>query len=148
MASGDVDGDGFAELVTAPGAAPAIPAATFGNATRIITIYSGNLAAVWQGVSLNVTAAFPGYSGGFQVTFGDEVVVATAAPAGTVVRTFSVAGGNFAAQSTFQARSYVEGDPQRRLRDVFANGASLAVGRIISWAPSSSGPTPRSSWRW
>jgi len=151
VASGDVDGDGFADLVTAPGAAPAIPAATFGTATRIITIYSGNPAATWESASLDVSAAFPGYSGGFQVTVGDvlpevpgsgsgvlelivagtnKVVVATAAPAGTVVRTFSVAGGSFAPQSTFRARSYVEGDPQRRLRDVFANGASLAVGDI------------------
>ena len=199
VASGDVNGDGFAELLTAPGVSPAIPAATFGTATRIITIYNGDKAAGWQSVSLDVSGAFPGYSGGFQVTLGDvlpevpgsgsgvlelivagtnkvavyeltvpgraaapviattpaavwtvgprfritglaagdfsaavsdEVVVATAAPAGTFVRTFTLADGGFTTQSSFWAWSYVEGDPQRRLRDVFANGASLAVGDI------------------
>jgi hypothetical protein len=198
VASGDVDGDGFADLVTAPGASPTRPAATFGNATRIVTIYSGNPAAPWESVSLDVSSAFPGYSGGFQVTLGDvlpeaagsgvlelivagtntvavyelavaergglpvidpvpaaiwtigprfritglaagdfsaaendEVVLATTGPSGTALRTFTIDAGSFqASRSAFWIRSYVQADPQRRLRDVFAAGATLAVGDV------------------
>lgn len=200
VASGDANGDGFVDLLTAPGASPSRPAVTFGNAPRIITIYNGRTAdAAWQSATLDVSGTFPGYSGGFQVTLGDvlpepagsgsvlelivagtnavavyevtvaargappviaatpaavwtleprdritglaagdfsaaaqdEVVVATAAAgSGTTVRTFSVVAGSFADRATFQVASYVQGDSQRRLRDVFANGASLAVGDI------------------
>jgi hypothetical protein len=199
VASGDVDGDGFADLVTAPGASPARPAATFGNATRIVTIYSGNPAAPWESESLDVSNVFPGYSGGFQVTLGDvlseaagadpvpelvvagtgkvavyrlavagpgsrpvidpvpaatwtigrrfrvtglaagdfsaaasdEVVLATTGPGGTALRTFTIDAGSFqASRSAFWIRSYVQADPRRRLRDVFAAGATLAVGDV------------------
>jgi hypothetical protein len=198
VASGDVDADGFADLVTAPGASPARPAATFGNATRIVTIYSGNPAAAWESVSLDVSNVFPGYSGGFQVTLGDVlpeaggagrvlelvvagtgkvavyqltvpgrgsqpvidslpvaewttpagsritglaagdfsaagsdlVVLATANAGGTTVQTFSLTTGSFVAQNAFRVASYVEANPRRRLRNVFATGATLAVGDI------------------
>jgi len=56
---------------------------TVTEATRIVTIYSGNPAAAWESVSLDVSNVFPGYSGGFQVTLGD--VLPEAAGAGRVL---------------------------------------------------------------
>jgi len=72
VASGDVDGDGFVDLVTAPGAAPATLAATFGDAGRVVTIDNGNPAGSWQSASVNLTNTFGAdYSGGFVVALGN-----------------------------------------------------------------------------
>jgi len=107
--SNDFDGDGYADLVTAPGGIPAKlgsklagtaadPAAprqklsnVFGAAARIITIYNGNpnTRNVWESASLDVSAEFPGECGGFLVTVGN--VRAEAAGSGSAVAELIVA---------------------------------------------------------
>jgi hypothetical protein len=89
VASGDVDGDGHVDLVTAPGAIPTAPTgntvannalrkslaaftAAVGDAPRVITIYNGNPSGSWQSASVNVSQVFGGsYAGGFLVSVGN-----------------------------------------------------------------------------
>jgi hypothetical protein len=72
VASADVNGDGFVDLVTAAGnAGTNFAGTTFGDATRIITIYNGNPkpTASWRSSSINVSgeSGLAAYNGGFQV---------------------------------------------------------------------------------
>ncbi len=72
VASGDLDGDGFVDLVTAPGGAPETMAAAFGDAARVITIFNGNPAGGWESAAVNVASVFGAdYTGGFLVALGD-----------------------------------------------------------------------------
>ncbi len=89
VASGDVDGDGHVDLVTAPGAIPTAPTgntvannalrkslaaftAAVGDAPRVITIYNGNPSGGWQSASVNVSQIFgASYAGGFLVSVGN-----------------------------------------------------------------------------
>jgi hypothetical protein len=107
--SNDFNGDGFVDLVTAPGGIPAKPGSklagtavdpaaprqklsdAFGAAARIITIYNGNSTTrnVWESASLDVSAEFPGECGGFLVTVGN--VREEAADSGSAVAELIVA---------------------------------------------------------
>jgi hypothetical protein len=74
VASADVNGDGFVDLVTAPGKVGANFAANvFGDTPRIITIYNGNPAGSWRSSSINVSgeSGLAAYTGGFQVSLAN-----------------------------------------------------------------------------
>ena len=88
VASGDLDGNGYADLVTAPGPMPSVPTAVatslsvlksqLGDAPRVISIYNGYQLATdsapapnWTSTSVNVSADFPNYTGGFFVTLAN-----------------------------------------------------------------------------
>jgi hypothetical protein len=74
VASADVNGDGYVDLVTAPGDAGAgFAGSVFGDAPRIITIYNGNPAGLWQSSSINVSGetGLGSYTGGFQVSLAN-----------------------------------------------------------------------------
>lgn len=82
VAHADLDGDGYADLVTAPGAIPTGAAGKaanagplrqqIGDAPRVITVYNGNPAGAWKSASVNVSSVFgTTYTGGFIITLGD-----------------------------------------------------------------------------
>ena len=99
VAHADLNGDGYNELATAPGAMPAslLPSLgpVFGDAARVITLYDGaSKGAAYA--SVNVSAQFPAnYAGGFFVTLanvqpenagsGDAVAELVVASSGRVV---------------------------------------------------------------
>ncbi len=96
VAHGDLDGDGYADLVTAPGTAPASMNATFGDAARVITIHNGNPAGTWQSASINVSSVFGAtYTNGFLVTLGN--VRSETAGSGNAVAELIVASTNLVA---------------------------------------------------
>jgi hypothetical protein len=74
VASADVNGDGFVDLVTAAGnAGTNFAGTTFGDATRIITIYNGNPKGSWRSSSINVSgeSGLAAFNGGFQVSLAN-----------------------------------------------------------------------------
>lgn len=73
VASADVNGDGFVDIVTAPGGGAGMPGGVFGDTPRIITIYNGNPNGTWQSSSINVSgeAGLASYTGGFQVSLAN-----------------------------------------------------------------------------
>jgi hypothetical protein len=74
VASADVNGDGFVDLVTAPGKAGAgFAANVFGDTPRIITIYNGNPDGTWRTSSINLSgeSGLAAYTGGFQVSLAN-----------------------------------------------------------------------------
>ncbi|MFM7206593.1 MAG: beta strand repeat-containing protein [Planctomycetaceae bacterium] len=75
VAHADLNGDGYADLATAPGGVPSSLSSTlgplFGDAARVITIYDGASGGT-SFASINVTADFPAnYTGGFFVTLAN-----------------------------------------------------------------------------
>jgi hypothetical protein len=74
VATADVNGDGFIDLVTAPGnAGTGFAGNVFGDAPRIITIYNGNPAGTWRTSSINLSgeSSLAAYTGGFQVSLAN-----------------------------------------------------------------------------
>jgi len=74
VASADVNGDGYVDLVTAPGdAGQGFNSNVFGDAPRIITIYNGNPNGTWRSSSINVSGelGLASYTGGFQVSLAN-----------------------------------------------------------------------------
>ena len=69
VANADLNGDGYDELITVPGALPAGTADTFGNALRTVGIFNSDPNGTWTTASIDLTDVYGDrYTDGFTVT--------------------------------------------------------------------------------
>ena len=93
----DLDGDGYEDIVTAPGPLPAHTTNTFGDSLRKIGFFNGNPSGSWVYESIDVSDLFGAdYTGGFNLTAGnvlpydaeqnpfltEQVIVSSSSPTG------------------------------------------------------------------
>jgi hypothetical protein len=148
VAHADLDGDGFADLITAPG--PSADA-SFGNSLRTIGIFNGNPAGGgWTSQLINVGTTFgASYAGGFLVTVGD-VARLGAMPDNPAVKQIivapSTAGSEFNGAAVFTVTANARGaqpavSPGLLLTTPEASGTitGLAAGAYGGLAPIGSG---------
>ncbi|NBP89247.1 MAG: hypothetical protein EBU59_12280, partial [Planctomycetia bacterium] len=72
VAKADLDGDGYTDLITAPGPLATGLANTFGESLLKVGIFNGNPAGEWTTASIDLSSEFgEDYTGGFLVAVGD-----------------------------------------------------------------------------